>query len=181
MILELFQEFTLTEWVPSLVAILGAAFIILFTIYLITKYFRAQASLERVLKKYEEEMRGQRDPWRVFKNAPKKRIYRRAGTRCEWFSSANERCENTTDLQIDHIYPWAAGGWTIEENAQVLCFGHHTVKGGLVPNDDYVKRVELQREQYFPEGIPTEVRWTPTEAERKLHEGAKLTPGPITE
>lgn len=181
MFLEFFQEFALLEWLPSIVSILGALFIILFTIYLISKYFRAQANLERVLKKHAEEMRGQRDPWRVFKNAPKKRIYRRAGTRCEWFSKDGVRCENMSDLQIDHIYPWAAGGWTIEENAQVLCIGHHTVKGGLVPDEEYIKRVETQRAEYFPEDVPTEVRWIPTEEERKLHEGAKLEPGPITE
>ncbi len=148
---------------------LSAFFVLLFVSYLMLKTFRQEKRIKRIILAAEEESHLERDPWRVYKFAPKKRIVRRAENRCEWHSPKGERCDLTSELEVDHIYPWAAGGWTIESNAQLLCHGHHMVKGGLVPDSESIARIEESRKLYFPEGVDTEVRWRPTDEERALH------------
>lgn len=154
----------------------SAFFVLLFVAYLIFKNVSQGIKFDRLLAKVQEETRTQRDPWRVYKFAPKKRVLRRAGNRCEWFSAEGKRCDISSELQVDHIYPWAAGGWTLEDNAQVLCAAHHLIKGGLVPDEKLMERIQKQRESYFPNGVPTQVRWQPTDEERASRLG-KLKPG----
>lgn len=166
---------------PFLGTFVSAFFVLLFVAWLVFKNITQRMKFDRLLEKVQEETRTQRDPWRVYKFAPKKRILRRASNRCEWYSEDGQRCAVTSDLQVDHIYPWAAGGWTLEENAQVLCAGHHLIKGGLVPDENFIRRVEERRREYFPEGVPVEVRWQPTDEERTLHAGSKNKPGPATD
>jgi len=147
----------------------SAFFVLLFISYLLLKTIRQENRIKNIIDAAEEESHLERDPWRVFKFAPKKRIVKRAENRCEWHSPKGVRCELTNDLEVDHIYPWAAGGWTIESNAQLLCHGHHMVKGGLVPTEEEIARIEQYRELYFPEDVETTVRWRPSEEERAIH------------
>jgi 5-methylcytosine-specific restriction endonuclease McrA len=166
---------------PFMGTFVSAFFVLLFVAYLIFRNITERLKFEKLLDKVQSETRTQRDPWRVFKFAPKKRVMRRADNQCEWYSSDEVRCTITSDLQVDHIYPWAAGGWTLEDNAQVLCGGHHMIKGGLVPDAEFLQRIEAQRKTYFPEGVETKVRWEPTDEERELHAGTKNKLGPATE
>ncbi len=159
---------------PFMGTFIAGFFVLLFISYLVLKTVTQGIKLDKILEAAEEESRTQRDPWRVFKFSPKKRILKRAGNRCEHYSKTSGRCTATSELEVDHIYPWAAGGWTIESNAQVLCAGHHVVKGGLVPSDEEIARIEERRKGYFPEGQNTEVRWRPTDEEREIHAGNKL-------
>lgn len=177
----MFEQDFIDIMLPFMGTFVSAFFVLLFVAYLIFRNITERLKFEKLLDKVQSETRTQRDPWRVFKFAPKKRIMRRAGNRCEWYSSDGVRCTIVSDLQVDHIYPWAAGGWTIEENAQVLCAGHHMIKGGLVPDKEFLERLEVQRKDYFPEDIDTKVRWEPTDEERELHAGAKSKLGPTTE
>ena len=150
---------------------LAGFFLVYFVGYLAWKTISRGVNLQKLLDLANEESHIKRDPWRVFKFSPRKRILKRAGQRCEWNSSTNGRCKVRGDLTIDHIYPWAAGGWTIEPNAQVLCTGHAMVKGGLIPEKRAMKEIERRRQGYFPENMETEVRWLPTPEEKMLHHG----------
>ena len=159
---------------PLLGTFLAAGFVLGFVLYLIFRIIRGTKILEETLAKTIEKEKTERDYWRVFKYGPKKRIIRRAGNRCEWFDPDGERCSTTSDLEIDHIYPWAAGGWTIESNAQVLCHAHHLYKGGAVPSENDIKDIENRRKEYFSPNVDFTVRWRPTDEERENHAGKTL-------
>lgn len=156
---------------PFLGTLLAGFFVLLFISYLMVRTFTDSAKLKKVLAKTIAQEKSERDYWRIFKYSAKKRIIRRSGQRCEWFDPEGERCELTSDLEIDHIQPWSAGGWTIESNAQVLCHGHHLYKGGSVPTEEEIKEIETRRREYFPRDVDATIRWKPTDEERELHKG----------
>lgn len=148
--------------------LLGAFFVLLYVAYLMLKTINQEKLLTKLFLEAEKERKEDRDIWRIFKYAPKRRIIKRAGNRCEWFSKNGQRCEETKNLEVDHIYPWSSGGWTLESNAQVLCHAHHILKGGVAPTDEEIAFIEKKRKQYFPKGENTSLRWRPTDEERAL-------------
>lgn len=156
---------------PLLGTLLAGFFVLLFIAYLLMRTLRESSQLQKALAKIAEQEESERDYWRVFKYAAKKRIFRRAGHRCEWYDIHGGRCTATTDLEIDHIQPWSSGGWTLESNAQVLCHAHHLYKGGSVPTTEQITNIEERRKKYFAEAENTEVRWRPTDEERNSHQG----------
>lgn len=110
-----------------------------------------------------------RDPIRFFREAGlSSYIYERAENRCEHFGVV--RCKETKNLQLDHIYPWYHGGWTILGNAQVLCQHHNQEKGAEIPSASEIHAIALKRIDIFPtvnrELGEHHVRWTPDEEER---------------
>lgn len=114
---------------------------------------------------------GHRDPIRFFGEAGLSRAVReRAGNRCE-FENRGNRCEETQDLQLDHIYPWFHGGWTILSNAQVLCTRHNQDKGANIPSDHERFMIELRRSRTFEGGMlaprgSLAVYWKPNDQEK---------------
>ena len=52
-------------------------------------------------------------------------VYIRDGNRCTYISKDGKRCEETSNLQIDHIIPYAKGGSNEPENLRLLCFAHN--------------------------------------------------------
>lgn len=113
-----------------------------------------------------------RDPIRFFHEAGlSKAIYSRALSRCE-HKLKRTRCTETKDLQLDHIYPWHHGGWTIISNAQVLCKAHNEEKGARVPSNSELNSIAINRIVSFPHNSPDErdVRWEPNTEERAMRE-----------
>ena len=58
-----------------------------------------------------------------------RRLYQRAGSRCEHVDESGVRCTRRFHLQIDHIVPWTLGGSDDLENLQLLCRPHNLRKG----------------------------------------------------
>ena len=56
---------------------------------------------------------------RLFDGATRRAVEVRDRGRCY-----HPGCDNTDDLQVDHVQPWSAGGPTIERNGRLAC-GHH--------------------------------------------------------
>lgn len=85
-------------------------------------------------KAYNTNRQRDRDPIRFYRDsgvAPEAK--RRAGYRCEHRDPQGNRCPQTNELHVDHIYPWYHGGWTILSNAQMLCKYHNQLKGASIP------------------------------------------------
>lgn len=57
----------------------------------------------------------------------KKAIIQRDERRCTYISSAGKRCEETRNLQFDHIKPYSKGGLTTTENLRLLCPAHNAL------------------------------------------------------
>lgn len=56
-------------------------------------------------------------------------IFRRAGARCEFVDRATgRRCESRSQLEVDHVRPWALGGATTTDNLRVLCGAHNRAR-----------------------------------------------------
>lgn len=114
---------------------------------------------------------GYRDPIRFFGEAGLSRAIReRAGNRCE-HQERGKRCNETDDLQLDHIYPWFHGGWTILSNAQVLCTRHNQDKGAAIPSKSELVIIQSRRSRTFPYGAGNThesfaVRWKPSDEEK---------------
>lgn len=158
---------------PLLGTLLSAFFVLLFVGYLMFRTITDRRELNAVLAKTMKQAETERDLWRNFKFAPRRAILKRAGHRCEWYDKDGERCKVTKELEVDHVYPWSASGWTIEPNAQVLCQAHHLYKGGSIPSPDEIKKIESYRRLHWPEGSDVTVRWKPTDEERELHKGSR--------
>lgn len=158
---------------PILGTLISAFFVLLFVAYLLIRTFRDRKELQEVFEKTVKQAETERDYWRSYKYAARRKILKRAGNRCEWYDKDGSRCKVTSDLEIDHVYPWSAGGWTIEPNAQVLCQAHHLYKGGSIPSAEEVVKIQGYRERHWPAGLDATVRWRPTEEERALHKGEK--------
>lgn len=115
-----------------------------------------------------------RDPIRFFYETElSDYIYSRAGNRCE-HTEGKVRCAITEGLQLDHIYPWYHGGWTILSNAQVLCREHNREKGAKIPSSSELYAIALRRIVAFSvkdtgDNAAT-VRWKPDELERAHRE-----------
>lgn len=154
--------------------ILTAAFVLGFSLYLVLRILRQNRRIKNLneqIQKYHLAL----DPWRFYKFATKKRVLKRAGYQCEWVSPEGERCPEVKELSIDHIQPWSAGGWTIEDNAQVLCHFHNILKGGLEPTKAQIREIEKNRKAYFAPGESVKVRWKPNEAEQKMRFKKSIT------
>ena len=72
------------------------------------------------------------DKKRVFNEAERIRIYRKAESLCEACLAEGKTREEAQvswgKYQADHIMPWIKGGATTEDNAQVLCQYHNAKK-----------------------------------------------------
>ncbi|MBF0315816.1 MAG: hypothetical protein HQK52_20510 [Oligoflexia bacterium] len=63
---------------------------------------------------------------RCFPEKMRKELLKRAGHQCCYISPlTGRRCEGTSELQADHVYPAAWGGETSIENGRMLCRGHN--------------------------------------------------------
>lgn len=69
-------------------------------------------------------------PQRKFSKEIKDQLYARS-PRCSHINENGKRClENSySKLEVDHIIPWANGGQTTLDNAQLLCKHHNASKG----------------------------------------------------
>jgi hypothetical protein len=70
----------------------------------------------------------------------KRKVWRRAGGRCEWEFESGERCDCTTRLEFDHITPRALGGASDEHNARLLCDAHNDLAARRVFGDRMMDR-----------------------------------------
>ena len=60
-------------------------------------------------------------------------LFQEAGFQCEYISlSTGRRCECKSDLQVDHLYPYAWGGSHGIGNTRILCVQHNAFYGELV-------------------------------------------------
>jgi len=120
----------------------------------------------------------ERDPWRGFRYAPRRRALERAGGRCEapgfivW-----GRCEAPA-AEVDHVYPWSRGGATVLSNAQALCAGHNRAKSSLRPPWWYVLGLERRRRGYFPDGEEVRVSGAMTAEDRAARASRVSAGGP---
>lgn len=113
----------------------------------------------------------QADPQRLFDAGQRAEARRRAGGQCEHKPMLWSRCRNKGE-QADHIYPWSKGGWTTLDNAQSLCTACNQRKGGKVPSQLYIHRLQRRRRRYFPPDCNPKVRWKPA-----APSGAGFRPG----
>lgn len=69
-------------------------------------------------------------PQRKFNKDIKDILYQRSA-RCAHIDENGQRCTETSysKLEVDHIVPWANGGQTTLDNAQLLCKHHNASKG----------------------------------------------------
>lgn len=69
-------------------------------------------------------------PQRKFSQEIKDQLYARS-PRCSHIDDDGKRCTETSysKLEVDHIIPWANGGQTTLDNAQLLCKHHNASKG----------------------------------------------------
>jgi hypothetical protein len=93
-----------------------------------------------------------RDPIRRFVGAERAVILHWAGNRCERRGLLTGRCRQTTNLHVDHVHPHSRGGSTSVGNSQVLCSGHNKQKAARIPYNWVLRRLEKQRQWYFPPG-----------------------------
>jgi hypothetical protein len=77
------------------------------------------------------------DNKRLFNESEKIQIYRNNKGLCQQClaegKSEKEAQVSWSRYQADHIYPWAKGGKTEIDNAQVLCVHHNIKKSANVP------------------------------------------------
>lgn len=88
-----------------------------------------------------------RDPQRWFTRQQRREILARAGNRCE-ATYLGRRCRRTTELQADHVVPWAAGGPTTIDNGQALCRDCNREKTNRVPSSRQVRKIGERRTRY---------------------------------
>lgn len=72
-------------------------------------------------------------PQRKFSKEIKDILYKKS-PRCSHVDENGKRCTETdySKLEVDHIIPWANGGQTTIDNAQLLCKHHNASKGNRV-------------------------------------------------
>lgn len=112
--------------------------------------------------------RARRDPWRGFRFASRRRVFERAGGRCEaatflvWSRCLGE----ATDA--DHVFPWSRGGATIVSNGQALCREHNRRKSSVAPPWWYVLGLEQRRRTYISTDSDYRVHWQMSDEDREL-------------
>jgi HNH endonuclease len=94
-----------------------------------------------------------RDQVRRFGGQYRVALLMRAGGRCEWHGVLSGRCQETKNLQGDHVHPYSRGGSTTVGNGQVLCSRHNKRKADRIPFNWQLRRLEAQRASYFPAGV----------------------------
>lgn len=57
--------------------------------------------------------------------ATKRRVWVKAGGRCEFRTESGQRCESCHELEYDHIVPVCLGGLSTEDNLRLLCRQHN--------------------------------------------------------
>ncbi len=63
--------------------------------------------------------------WRGIPVAVRDAVYVRDGGRCTFVGTAQQRCDSTHDVEIDHRQPVARGGTNDIENLRLLCSTHN--------------------------------------------------------
>ena len=67
-------------------------------------------------------------------------IFVRDGGRCAFTGTDGRRCEETKNLQIDHIIPYAKGGDNSPENLRLLCAQHNRLAAEHAYGKDFMKK-----------------------------------------
>lgn len=151
------------------VSILGLVFLVmLFLIFMLYKQTDARKKVTWQLIMEQDNRNKDRDPLRWFQPQTLAHVHTRAGNQCEWYSSKQGRCKDRSE-EVDHIYPWWEGGWTIESNAQALCKRHNAMKGSSVPTEALLAAAAERRKEYASDE-EAEIRWKPTNEERRSRE-----------
>jgi hypothetical protein len=65
---------------------------------------------------------------RLFDGATRRAVEVRDRGRCY-----HPDCDDTHDLQVDHIQPWGAAGPTIQSNGRLACGHHNRARNGPTP------------------------------------------------
>jgi hypothetical protein len=63
--------------------------------------------------------------------ALKREIWKRDQARCSYRSPDGKQCSSRYALEVDHIQPFALGGYTTLENLRLLCRAHNTYQAVL--------------------------------------------------
>ena len=64
-------------------------------------------------------------PSRAIPQEIKRKVFERAGERCEFVGANGHRCNSRFQLEVDHIVPWSQGGDHNPDSLQVLCKQHN--------------------------------------------------------
>lgn len=153
----------------TVISIFALVFLVmLFLIVLLYMQTDARKKITWQLVMEQDNRNKDRDPLRWFQPETLAHVHTRAGNQCEWFSTKQGRCKDRSE-EVDHIYPWWEGGWTIESNAQALCKRHNQMKGSSVPTDALLEAATKRRGEYCtPEEAA--IRWKPSNEERRSRE-----------
>jgi hypothetical protein len=76
----------------------------------------------------EDDARDVRAQRRLFDGATRRAVEVRDRGRCY-----HPGCDDTDDLQVDHVQPWSAGGPTIQSNGRLACGHHNRGRNGRSP------------------------------------------------
>jgi hypothetical protein len=73
-------------------------------------------------------------------------VWERDGRQCTFESADGRRCTERSDLEIDHVIPFARGGKTTVENLRLLCREHNQHETERVFGPDHMhEQVEVSR------------------------------------
>ena len=67
-------------------------------------------------------------------------VFVRDGGRCTFVGIDGRRCEETWNLEIDHIIPYAKGGDNSPENLRLLCAKHNRLEAEKEYGTDHMKK-----------------------------------------
>jgi 5-methylcytosine-specific restriction endonuclease McrA len=81
---------------------------------------RNQTSIEVANRSSQVEKRSRHIP-----QATRDHVFHRDGERCTYVGPTGRRCTATTNLQIDHVTPFARGGTHEANNLRLLCAEHN--------------------------------------------------------
>jgi 5-methylcytosine-specific restriction endonuclease McrA len=81
---------------------------------------RNQTSIEVANRSSQVEKRSRHIP-----QATRDHVFHRDGERCTYVGPTGRRCTATTNLQIDHVTPFACGGTHDPANLRLLCAEHN--------------------------------------------------------
>jgi hypothetical protein len=87
-----------------------------------------EAYIERVVFDSPSRVKDVGVQRRLFDGATRRAIEVRDRGRCY-----HPDCDDTDDLQVDHVQPWSAGGPTIQSNGRLACGHHNRGRNGRSP------------------------------------------------
>ena len=105
------------------------------------KTAKEPALVEAQRKETAEPSQGEPVNRRYPSAALRDRVLERDGFRCSFVSSDGTRCSCESNLQVDHIRPWAAGGRTEVSNLRTLCRTHNLMFARRVFGKEKIDRI----------------------------------------